>query len=233
MVDEPLLMEWQVAALFRHDQRGRLLATNEPDPPGGAPRLFLGRTRESNVWRFRHDLSDDLVRQADRLLAGEPVGRDLTQPPVSLNAICQLLSEQAPVGQISMGPAWRFPPHLTMPAGVTMITAANTDPLRSHFPLSVVEIAARQPYAAIVRDGVAVAVCFSSRLSPHVAEAGVETLEEFRGQGLAVAVATAWAMAVDKTGRLPLYSTGWANAASRRVAAKLDLMLYGADCSIT
>ncbi len=233
MGDDRLLMEWQIAALFRHDQDGRLLATNEPDPPGGAPRFFLGRTRHGHLWRFRHDLASDLVREADHLLMGEPVGRDLNQPPATLNALCQTLSAEAPVGQISMGPAWRFPPELTMPTGITMITALNTRLLLPHFPVSAAEIAERQPCAAIVRDGVAISVCSSARLSSHVAEAGLDTILEYRGHGFAVAVTTAWAIAVGNTGRLPLYSTGWDNAASRRVAAKLSLILYGVDCSIT
>src|SRR5688572_12019360 len=61
MLSDLELMELNVAALYRHDARGRMLAENEPgDFP--APRLYVGLTSGGNLWRFRHDLPDSLVR---------------------------------------------------------------------------------------------------------------------------------------------------------------------------
>jgi len=57
----------------------------------------------------------------------------------------------------------------------------------------------------------------------------VVTVEAFRGRGFASAVVAAWANAVRESDRVPLYSTSWENAASRAVATKLGLTLYGAD----
>ena len=67
------LMQIHVSALYRHDDRDCLLAVNEPgdprpdDPP--PPRLYLGRTRDGHLWRFRHDLPESLVAELEPLLA--------------------------------------------------------------------------------------------------------------------------------------------------------------------
>jgi len=90
----------------------------------------------------------------------------------------------------------------------------------------------RQPCHAVVRDGAAVSLCFSSRTTGDAAEAGLNTVEAFRRRGYATAVTAAWALAVRRSGRIPLYSTSWDNLASRAVARRLGLILYGADCSI-
>jgi RimJ/RimL family protein N-acetyltransferase len=84
-----------------------------------------------------------------------------------------------------------------------------------------------------VAEGRAVSVCFSSRLTPRAAEAGVETAEPFRGRGYATRAVAAWAHAVRETGRIPLYSTSWNNLASQGVARSLGLRIYGADLSLT
>ena len=63
----------------------------------------------------------------------------------------------------------------------------------------------------------------------EAAEAGVETLEAFRHQGLALAAVACWARAVQQTGRLALYSTSWDNEASLAVARRLSARIYGED----
>jgi RimJ/RimL family protein N-acetyltransferase len=85
------------------------------------------------------------------------------------------------------------------------------------------------PCLAVVEAGRAVAVCFSSRVGGRACEAGVETLPAHRGRGLAGLAVAAWAEAVRRDGRVPLYSTAWENRSSRRVAEKLGLRLYGED----
>ena len=93
--------------------------------------------------------------------------------------------------------------------------------------------AAEHPLAVIRNaDGEVVAVCHSARLTPAAAEAGVETATAYRGRGFAGAVVLCWAQAVVAQGRLPLYSTNWTNHASRAVARKLGLTMFGEDFSI-
>jgi RimJ/RimL family protein N-acetyltransferase len=237
MVSDWDLMQIHVRSLYRHDDRGRLLAVNEPgdrrpeDPP--PPRLFLGRTQAGHLWRFRHDLPESSIAELEPVLRGEPVAADLSQPPRCLPALQAALARDAPLAGTWSGPAWRFPAEI--PASeqeVVRVTTANDDLVRPVFPLLANDLPWCQPCLAIVADGRLASLCFSSRNTPIAAEAGVNTVEEFRGRGFAPAVVAAWAQAVRAEGRIPLYSTAWDNPASRSVARKLGLLLYGADFSI-
>jgi hypothetical protein len=232
------LMQIHVSALYRHDDRNRLLAVNEPghpqpdDPP--PPRLYVGRTRAGHVWRFRYDLPEALVAALETLLAAEPVADDLSRPPRCLAALQATLVQHGPVTGIWSGPAWRFPDEIPAPEHeVVPVAAANDVLVRLCSPvLAADELPWRQPCLAVVDDGRLASLCFSARNTPLAAEAGVDTLAEFRGRGYAPAVVAAWALAVRKEGRIPLYSTSWDNLASRSVARKLGLVLYGTDLSI-
>lgn len=232
MISDRALMEIHVSALFRHDARNRLLAVNEPgDPP--PPRLFFGRTHTGHLWRFRHDLPQPLVVELDALLRAEPVATDLIQSPRCLAALQAALARHAPLSGTWSGPAWRFPDELPAFAhDVVQITPERNDLVRSVFPVLADDLPWSQPCLAIVEDGRLASLCFSSRNTPAAAEAGVNTIEAFRGRGYAPSVAAAWARAVRREDRVPLYSTSWDNLASRAVARKLGLVLYGADLSI-
>lgn len=56
------LMERQTKALFTHDDDNYIRYINDfyGDP---APRLFLGRTDEGNVIRFRYDLPKSIIKK--------------------------------------------------------------------------------------------------------------------------------------------------------------------------
>lgn len=223
-------MEWHVMALFRHDSSNRLLATNEPgDRP--APYLFVGRTLEGDLWRFRHDLPATLAGTLDRVLAMEPTATDLRQPLVCFEQVRDILAAHAPITSTYAGPAWWCPAGISLPHPITTMRLTDGTTTARTFPWVAHELAACEPCYAVVEHGEAVAICFSSRLSPVAAEAGVETLEAYRGRGYATAVVAAWADAVRATGRLPLYSTLWENAASQGIARRLGLIAYGADLS--
>lgn len=226
------LIELQFETLYRCDAAGRLLATNDVGSPP-APRLAIGRTMGGNRWRFRHDLPATLTEELNHLLATEPPPRDLREPPRTLARVQELLTAHAPVTQIWSGPAWYYPDPITPPNNLTPIPITDEADLLPTFPDFVGEVAARQPFFAIVDGGAVVAVAFSARFAPGAAEAGVNTLEGFRGRGYAAAAVAAWAAAVRQTGRLPLYSTSWDNVASQGVAQKLGLVLYGADLSFS
>ncbi len=230
MLSDIALIELQAAISFRQDADGRLLAVNEPEPDQPAPRLFMGRAKSRNIWRFRYDLPELLVRRLEALIRTEPLATDLGQPPAILPA---LLDALAPIQGISLGPAWRFPKQLELPEGVVLITESNVAVCRRHFPWTASHLQDLQPCWAVIVDGEAVSLCFSSRNALAAAAAGVFTVEAFRGRGYAAEVVVAWARAVRDQNRIPLYSTSWDNLASRAVAAKLGLVLYGADLSIT
>jgi GNAT superfamily N-acetyltransferase len=232
------LMQIHVSALYRHDERNRLLAVNEPGDPRSddplPPRLYLGRTRDGLIWRFRHDLPESLVAELEAMLAAEPVTAELSQPPQCLAALQTTLLQHGPLTGTWSGPAWHFPDEIAAAEHeVIRVTTANDDLARLLSPvLAADDLPWRQPCLALLDHGRLASLCFSARNTPIAAEAGVDTREEFRGRGYAPAVVAAWARAVRQEGRVPLYSTSWDNLASRSVARKLGLVLYGTDLSI-
>lgn len=225
------LLNWQVVTLFSLDSAGRLRCVNEPGEPE-APRFFLGRTTAGNVWRFRDDLPAEVVGALAALARLEPVPHALEPEVTYLGAFRDVLEEHEPVRQVWSGPAYRFPETLPPAPDTVRVTEGNAGVLEAGFPELRVNLAAVSPCVAVVQDAQAVAVCCSARTSAGAAEAGLETLAGFRGRGYAAAVVSGWAAAVREGGKTPLYSTSWDNRASRGVARRLGLTLYGTDLSI-
>ena len=97
------LIKIQASALFIHNPESRLLYVNEPDGVAvPAPRLFLGRTREGNVWRFRAGLPEKLYDELSALCADEPpIDGEFNTPPRHLEKFIRLLERAAPVQDVS------------------------------------------------------------------------------------------------------------------------------------
>jgi RimJ/RimL family protein N-acetyltransferase len=225
------LMELAVEAGFRLTPEGRLLETREVDP-APAPRFIFAYTREGNLWWFRHDLPASLVRRLDALAAAEPVLSDLPREPVCLSQYRELLQEYEEIQDTGFELAYTFPEELSPPPQVVRITGVNSPPLGEEFAWLGTYLACWEPALAAFSGEQAVSVCFTSRLTPRAAEAGVDTLEAFRGQGHASRVVAAWAITIREMGRVPLYSTSWDNIASQGVARRLGLRLYGVGFSV-
>lgn len=228
------LLQLQVDALFTHDPHGRIRDVNEP---GGdrAPRFFFGRTRGGNIWRCRDDLAEEIVRELERLACAEPIRDDLRAQPRNIDAFLAALRADGESASIESGPAYRFPDELPLPATITRITRSDLHLLRLmawDLDETAREFEGREPRLAVIEDGVAVSLCYSVRLTDRAAEAGVVTVEAYRGRGYAAAVVAGWAHAVRAGGRIPLYSTSWDNLASQAVARKLGLVQYGIDLSL-
>ena len=237
-LSESRLLELHVEALFTHDAAGRIVAINEPGG-GPAPRFYLGRTRLGTLWRVQHDVPAATARRLEALATAEPVPDDLRTEPRTLAGFAEALRADQEVATVWAGPAYHFPATLEEPAAapaVTRVTRASLHLLRrmNWDPAALTrEFERWEPMLAVVEEeGAAVALCFSSRLTTHAAEAGVETLAGFRGRGYASAVVSAWAGIVRAEGRVPLYDTSSENRASQAVARKLGLIQYGADLSL-
>jgi RimJ/RimL family protein N-acetyltransferase len=226
------LMQFHVEALYTHDDDERLYRTNEPGG-GPAPRFFLGRTLEGNVCRFRFDLPDTEIGKLESLAGEEASLGELTPEPKRLEAYKEVLGKLAPIQRAWMGPSYQVPVTGKLPQEGTRVTNENTHLLRGGFDWLVESIDDEQPCVAIVRDGRAVTICRSGRITAAAHEAGIETLPEFRGRGYAVTAVLGWAAAVAESGSLPLYSTSWENLASQRVAAKAAAVQYGVTLHIT
>ena len=218
-----------VEALFLHNEQGRLVAVNDVDQ-GAAPRLYLGRTVEGNVWRLRHDLAPDLAEELEETLADEPVASDLERPAVTAEWLREVLERDAPIHSVWEGPAWNFPRDVATPSDIEVErVTAGMEFSGDRFTWLADELEVSEPVFVVLDGNRIVSLCHSSRNAAHAAEAGVETLEGYRGRGYAAAVVAHWAREVRAEGREPLYSTSWDNVASRALARSLGLILYGAD----
>ena len=234
MLTDLELMNIHVRALYAHDADERILFVNEPDNETiPAARLFLGRTRDGNVWRFRADLPDELREQLNAFCADEPpLSEELKKPPLHLESYLRLLKPDAPEQDTSNGLAYQFTKSETSATPVTAVTTENAEILQDGFEELIEELAAWQPFVALVEANRAVSVCRSARITAEAHEAGVETLSEFRGNGYAEAVTLEWACLVRNMNAIPLYSTSWENIASQAVARKLELKCYGVTFEI-
>lgn len=233
MLSDRQLIEIQANTLFTHDAAGRIVHVNEPDGEA-ASRFFLGRTVEGNVWRFRHDLPEQVIERLNASCEQEPIAHDVRTPPLHLAAMQETLEAHAPIREVSSGPAYRFPDDVRWPSdtAAVRITRADAAYLQGEFSWLAPHLDNMPPVFAVVQGGRAASVCFSSRITAVADEAGVNTLTAYRGRGYAAAAVAGWATAIRELGRIPLYSTDWDNLASQSVARKLGLVMYGADLSI-
>ncbi|WP_374020961.1 kasugamycin N-acetyltransferase AAC(2')-IIb [Paenibacillus thiaminolyticus] len=223
-------MELHAEAMFTHDRNMRLLTINEPwpgQPP--APRFFLGRAIEgSALCRIRHDVPEKLVAQLKELCADEPIIRDFRTKPRHFETYMSLLHGE----RFTMGPCYLVPDIVPTREIVRITRANSTELLHGGFEWLTSEIDYAQPCIALVRDNRAVSICRSVGIASGAHEAGLETLDNYRGRGFAGAVVAAWAQAVREMDAWPLYSTLGENQASQRVARKLALSLYGVNFTI-
>jgi hypothetical protein len=226
------LLEIHARTLHTHDAAGHLLAVND-DSGKPAARLFLGWTSRGTIWRVRGDLPSDLVTRVGELVARDPPTGDLRRPPACLSAVRAALEEHGPVDDTEEGgPAYRFGDIIEGTGGAVAVTERNAHVLDRWLPAWRPDVSNGLPIMAVLVDGAAVAICACARLPGEATEAGLETHEAFRGHGYAGTATAAWARAIRDRGIIPLYSTGWRNIASQRVAAKLGLICYGASVSI-
>ncbi|PZM63161.1 kasugamycin N-acetyltransferase AAC(2')-IIb [Paenibacillus dendritiformis] len=224
------LMELHAEAMFTHDRNMRLLTINEPwpgEPP--APRFFLGRTIDgSALCRCRYDVPEKLVAQLKELCADEPLIRDVRTKPRHMEAYMSLLHSE----RFTMGPCYLVPDASPAMEVVRITRENSTELLHGGYEWLTTEIDYAQPCIALVRDNRAVSICRSVRIASGAHEAGLETLDTYRGRGYAGAVVAGWARAVRKMDAFPLYSTLEENLSSQRVAQKLALSFYGINFTI-
>ena len=221
------LMELHVATAYRCDAYGRPQAINEPGTDKPAPRFFMGRTQAGNVVRLRDNIPPALARELEQSAAREPLAYDFEDTPREQWSITHALRRHGAVTETYRGPAFTFPTDIASPEGVRLLAPADAHLLHPELFEWVPDVAAGRDCHAAFEDGVAVSICYSSRPGLRAAEAGVETAASYRGRGYAARAVTAWAASIRASGRIPLYGTRWENAASRAVAAKLGLRLFG------
>ena len=226
------LLQIQAEALYVYNAENRMVRINESDPNDPAPRFFLARSMKGNLCSTRYDLPVNLTLELERLAAAEPVVDDLREPPYYAENYKELLQQHAPIHNIEGGPAY-YLPELDPPSSAVRITPENMTLLKAHYPYTLSTFEECSPIVVMVVDGTAVSACFTARNTARVAEAGVYTVDTYRGRGYALETVRGWAGAIRALGKLPFYSTSWSNTASQAVATKLGAVQYGADFNIT
>jgi hypothetical protein len=215
----------QLETLFVLDEEGRIVCTRDPSAAAG-PGFSLIRDRYTCAWAVHRDVPAHLTRSLVTLARTEPPAGELIDPPTHAKSYVALLG-----GRVDSGPVFTFPATVSAASGVIAIT--DFSQLERHLRgWTPDELPERSPILGIVEDGYAVSVCFCARRTPVAAEAGLETAANFRGRGFGAQVAATWARAIWDSGRLPLYSTSWSNAASLAVARKLTLRACASDWNL-
>ncbi len=217
-----VLARRRLRALYRHDRRGRITAINEWSG-GRPPRIHLMRTEAGVLCRLRDGVVDDLAAELLAFARAEPPS--LTETPFQADRFLTALEAT----DFWAGPAFMFPSVLPAENEAVEIGPHNADLLSGGLESWIPDVGRRGPFLAIFREGRAVALCASVRVTPHVHCAGVETVPDARGRGFASRVVAAWAGRVQALGAAPFYSTSWDNLASRAVARRLGLVLAGVD----
>src|SRR6185312_3450980 len=231
------LMELQVRNLYELDAFGRIVRPNtgaEPPIPRPVSPFFMGRTHAGNVVLLHQDLPAKVAAELRTLAAAEPIAHHFESAPRQLFPLLHALRRHTSTTEIHRGPAFTFPEELpAAPGDVRRLTRNDIHLLHPELAEWAVDFPNCEPAFAAFVDGVAVAICACARSARGGAEAGVETAASFRGMGLAPAATIAWAHAIRESGRVPFYSTSWENAASRAVARKLYLVLFGEDIHVS
>ena len=208
------------------DEDGRIVSTREPSP-GRGPAFILVRGAMGCAWAIHASVEPVIAEEVESLAREEPPISDLRTPPVHSKRYVSLVG-----GELRSGPAFTFPEEVAQHGDTEIVDDLRQ--LEFHFTgWTADEIPDASPIVAVLEDGHAVSVCFCARRAGFAAEAGLETAPPFRGLGLGPRVAAAWALAMRASGRTPLYSTAWSNAASLAVARKLGLIPYAATWNLS
>lgn len=187
-----------------------------------------------NLWRFRHDLSEDLIGALEELCKSEPVlGEQWSQSPVHQEKYLLLLESHSPVKELVAGPTYWFKEEVESIGSCIEIDSSNTNLLENGLEAWIPAVPHYRPFMASLEDGQAVSVCSSVRITKEAHAAGVETLPDYRRRGHATGVVRSWAREVQKNGAIAFYSTSWSNNASQSVAAGLGLSFFGTEFRLT
>jgi RimJ/RimL family protein N-acetyltransferase len=235
MASRPSVLELpdlHLDALYERDAAGLITASR--DPSVTAPQFHLLRTPSVNRWLLRASLNSAQRERLASILSAQPHVPDCVAArahPPDLDAIRAALAEEAPGTREYRGPAFFFPEELPPTDRAELLADRRRAPREGQFAWLRDATGVSDPIAVVrAADGEVVTVCYSARSTPAAAEAGVETVANHRGRGYGSMAVVAWAAALRRDGRAPLYSTEWSNAASLALARRIGLICYAEDC---
>ncbi len=226
------LLQAHVRVLYRLRDDGALVESNEASP-SEAPRVFVGRSRGGVVCHLRTDVAPTLAADLRRIAGRLPAFPEPAEDAKVYADLEAAVGAESPVRHRWFGPAFEFaePPRPAHPDVVEVTT--DRGGFVGPFEDFRTDLDHHRPFFGIVRAGAVVAGGFTARAVEDAAEAGVNTNVEYRGQGFGAAVVNAWRLAVERSGRTPLYSTSYDNTSSRAVARRLGLRQYAETFALT
>ena len=184
------------------------------------------------VFAFRHDITPDLELHLSALLADH-----VHLPDFAARTLPEcLLDVVSGFGGLSVrhfGPAYCFPTVTRPWPEVACVSPTENKQLHQQLGSMAAHLDLVQPVIAKVIDGQIASTRQTVRAAGRLVEAGVETRPEWHSRGHGTAVVLGWALKCLQTGRVPLYSTSWDNAASMALARHLNLIHYATELSIS
>ncbi len=162
-------LELQFETLYVSDDLGRLRFIREPgyeeSELDAAPRFWMDRSKQGNIWRFRNDLPADVMLELDGLCRAESVVANWQVEARQAVAIRTVLERHAPITAEERGPAYTIPETANATLNTVIVTEANAAVLEQHFAW---KLTSRNSFrssllAATVVDGDAVAICYCLR----------------------------------------------------------------------
>jgi RimJ/RimL family protein N-acetyltransferase len=230
-ISQNQLLEMRIEELFTLDSQSRMLTINEPwDKTKPAPRLYLGKTLDGSViYRLRYDVPPETIKELEEYL--------ITEPPMNKDNEIKYINEYLKIlgsNNYSEG-IWYYYKNAieSTENNCRKITTGNIKDFRLNgFEWLHDEINYCQHCYGIMEDDKIVSLCRSVRISEKAHEAGIETMKEYRGQGLAKIALMNWANEVRNKGCIAFYSTSKENRSSQRVAEKALLSKLGIEIGI-
>lgn len=225
------VMVLHVGTGYQQDDRNRLVAINDWQQRS-VPRFWLGRTPESVIWRFRHDLPESICVELDSVCCREKVF-DTNTAQVAVDSYQKILRKHGLSAAPCGGPVYWFPLIRKVRGEAIRISSTNEYLLRDRLASWCPDVPHQQPMLVVVEGEKAISVCASVRKSTAAHAAGVETCTEYRGRGHAANAVLGWAVTVQEMGLVALFSTSWANQASQTLATKAGATLIGEELHFT
>jgi GNAT superfamily N-acetyltransferase len=222
-VIEPQDLFERALTLVDTDEHGRMQGRH-------SAHFYVLRTQGRVACRCHRDLPPAAISKLKALAARER-GRPSAWSREYADYL-GVLSAIVPVRAVRAGPLYHATGAPVADAAVLRIEAHNAELLRGGLDEWLPDVAAGLPMLATIEDGRAVSICTSVRATAIAHTAGVETVPDYRGRGLAAKTVAAWAAAVHATGATPFYATTFDNIASQGVARRLGLQLVGAEFSV-
>ncbi|MGH2626636.1 MAG: GNAT family N-acetyltransferase [Anaerolineales bacterium] len=226
----------EIDTLWTRDPRGRLLREGGlfGDP---VPHLVIAAAAEGQLAAASDEVPDSLALELTQLATGAPAPAPGESPSGLGSWATSLAAAMGPV-EVTSGRSSVATSIPVANSAAMLVLSDGSRPYRG--ALQAPEEAKWQPeewrallagelgpWAMAVAGGDVISICFSPRLTPAAAEAGVRTDPAHRGQGHAAATTAAWASLVMASGRHAFYSTSATNLSSQRVAARLGLRPIG------